>query len=186
MINAPLPNIPMPFALTPRRAIVLICAPLLASACATPSGDGYPSLAKRPVEGTLSTRPPEPQPAPPPLPADATLAERIARYRSDAAIGESRFRAALGAAQSRALSAAGSGVSSEAWLEAQMAISAADAARGPSVAALASLDTLQTARIDGGDNGGIIELAETLADVTAMVEAQNKALHALSASLRQP
>ena len=175
-----------PSALTPRRAFLLILAPLCVAACATPSGDGYPSLAKRPIEGTLSTRPPEPQPAPPPLPADASLAERIARYSGDAAAGESRFRAALGTAQARTRSAAGAGPSSEAWLEAQMAISAADAARGPSVAALASLDGLQTARIDGGNNAGIIELAETLASVSAMVEAQNRALHALSASLRQP
>lgn len=175
----------------PARPLVGLILPALLGTsllggCATPSGDGYPSLAKRPIEGTLSTRPPEPQPAPPPLPADATLAERIARHKSDAASGESRFRAALGTAQARTRAAAGSGVSSEAWLEAQMAISAADAARGSSVAALASLDALQTARIDGGNNADIIELAETLESVGAMVEAQNTALHALSASLRQP
>lgn len=168
------------------RIAPVILASALIGACTTASNDGYPSLAKRPVEGTLSTRPPEAQPAPPPLPADASLTERIERYRSDAATGENRFRAALGTAQARARNAAGTGVSSEAWLEAQMAISAADAARGPSVTALASLDTLQATRINANDNVGTIELNEALATIGAMVDAQNRALHALNGSLRQP
>ena len=168
------------------RIVPVILASALIGACATSSDDGYPSLAKRPVEGTLSTRPPEAKPAPPPLPADASLAERIERYRSDAATGENRFRAALGTAQTRTRNAAGAGVSSEAWLEAQMAISVADAAREPSVTALANLDTLQVTRINANDNAGTVELNEALATIGAMVDSQNRALHALNGSLRQP
>lgn len=169
-----------------RALLALILSAALLGACSTPSGDGYPSLAKRPIEGTLSTRPPEPQPEPPPLPADATLAEQIARHQSDAARGEAAFRAALGTAQSRTRSASGASTGSEAWIAAQMAISAADAARGPTVTALASLDKLQTAQINSGSNQGVLELNDALASVTALAHTQDDALHALNTSLRQP
>lgn len=165
--------------------ISVILVPLLAGACSTPKDDGYPSLAKRPIEG-ISTRPPEAQPEPPAPPADAALLGEIDTLRGQALSGESAFRNALGAAQARTRAAGGSAVSSEPWLNAQMAISGADAARAASVTALASLDKLKTERTNAGNLAGRNELTEAIEAVGAIVAAQDAALRGLSGSLRQP
>ncbi|MGE1076481.1 hypothetical protein ACQJ22_28570, partial [Pseudomonas fragariae (ex Marin et al. 2024)] len=77
--------------------------------------------------------------------------------------------AAYAAAEKAARAASGSSVSSDAWVAAQVAISALETARNDSVSALASLDTLYVDRTsaiaDGKENGGLdaLDTARTAA-----------------------
>ncbi len=122
--------------LAPARLTAALAAASLIAGCA-PSGD-FPSLAVRPVERDLAAAPE--RPAPPEAPADAQLTARIAELLAQVRQGESAFRAALPDAE-RATRAAG-GAGTESWVAAQQEISRLEAARAPTVAALAELDRL--------------------------------------------
>ncbi|MEJ7926157.1 hypothetical protein WG908_05215 [Sphingobium sp. AN641] len=170
------------------RSRLLPSLALLLSGCVGAQG-GYPSLAKRPIEGA-----PMAQPAPvvaPPVAADPALAQEVARYAAQAQAGQSAFDARLDAADRAARAAAGAGVSSEAWVVAQQAISALEQARNDSVSALASLDVLYVARANAEADGkavagGMDAIDTERAAALAMVDAQNDRIDALKARLAQP
>jgi hypothetical protein len=170
--------------MTPRR--ILTAFALFLSGCAG-APQSYPSLAKRPIESA-----PVAEIAPPPAPAsaDPELAAEIARYTAQADKGAAAFDTAYAKAD-RAVSAAKSaGVSSDAWVAAQVSISALEAARNDSVSALASLDTLyvrtSNAVADGKAQGGVAEVDAARAAALALVDRQNDRIDALKSRLPQP
>ena len=130
------------------RATLAILLPLaLAAGCAAPGP--YPSLAPRPAETAYPDDEEERQPVA--QPEDAALAAEIARLTGTAEAGDSEFGAALPAAE--AATAAAGGAGSDSWVEAQQQVSRLEAARAPTISALADLDALAVARASAGTLG---------------------------------
>ncbi|MGP1352454.1 MAG: hypothetical protein ACTS1Z_03960 [Parasphingopyxis sp.] len=163
-----------------RRAA--ICAmPLLLIACAGPEGEP-PSLATRPIEGILD----EPTRAIAPVPSatDATLAAEIERLVSQARAGDSDFDAAYPSARQAVDMAAGRPAESEAWIEAQLAVSALDSARAETTIALSALDTILAEQMMRGEPVEIDRLVEARDRVATLYAAQNARYGALNGRLR--
>jgi hypothetical protein len=125
-----------------------------------------------------------------PAAADPALGAEVARLDRQAASGDAAFQAQIGEGRNTAAAASGTAPSSEAWIKAQMTISALDSARYDSVAAMAGLDTLYIARQDNADAARVtadlaaIQPARTRA--LALVDAQNDVLDSLRKALKQP
>ncbi|MEO7786462.1 MAG: hypothetical protein ABIR77_01365 [Sphingomicrobium sp.] len=161
-----------------RSALLLL---LLAAGCSAPR-ISPPSLAPRaseaidprvPVERALVV-----------APVAAGLHERLAALLSQARDGEAAFRAALGPAQ-RTAAAAGA-ARSESWIAAQLALSAAEAARAPTTRAMSDIDALGGAEIRTRGGIGAEDLAAidaAAAEAGALDAAQRRALAALSARI---
>ena len=148
---------------------------------------GYPSLAKRAVENAPVA---EPVAAPAPVEADPALQAQVDRLSAQAQSGSAAFDRAWPAADRAARSAAGAAVSSEAWVAAQLAISALEAARNDSVSALASLDTLYVERsnavAEGKVRGGVEQIDVARKAALGIVDSQNDRIDAVKARLAQP
>ncbi len=169
--------------MTPRRLIASLA--LILSGCAGAPGS-YPSLAKRSIESA----PMQEAPAPPiPQKADAALVAQIKGFTDQAARGASAFDTAFARADKAASAAKGAAVSSDAWVAAQVAISALEAARNDSISALASLDTLYVQRTndvaDGKASGGVDEIDAARKATLKMVDDQNDRIDAMKARLPQ-
>lgn len=123
--------------------------PILALAgCAQPGGP-YPSLQpiaaeaidpRVPVERPINDRPVTP-----------AIAARLAGLVAEARAGDAAFAPLADAAER--LAAAAGAAANESWIVAQEALSAAVAARAPTVRALADIDALASGRLT--DQGGI-------------------------------
>jgi hypothetical protein len=118
-----------------RKALLL--SMLLLSACSTPGGP-YPSLQPRaaeaidprvPVERPINDRPVAP-----------SVASRLAELVSEAHAGDTEFEPVV--AQAERLAGAAGAPQSESWIAAQVALSAAIAARKPTAAAMGDIDAL--------------------------------------------
>jgi hypothetical protein len=162
-----------------RAASVL---PLLAfplTGCTAAQGP-FPSLAPRPIERELAQERPV-QPAPE-VPDDAALAQRIAALTGEARQGDAAFQTALAEAQRAAGGAGAAG--SEGWIAAQMGITRAEAARAPTVRALADLDRLGIEKARQPTSMRDREaLTAAVAEVQAMADRQHQRLDALRTSL---
>lgn len=170
--------------MTPRRLFTALA--LFLSGCAG-APQSYPSLAKRPIESApIATA----SPPAAPIPADAALSADIARHVGQAGRGAAAFDAAYAKADKAVRDAAGATVSSDAWVAAQVAISALEAARNDSVSALASLDTLYVQRsnavADGKAMGGLEDVDAARSAALALVDQQNDRIDAMKARLSQP
>src|SRR3546814_13853352 len=113
---------------------------LLLAGCVGGGGDGYPSLARRPVES-----PPEEKVVAPPeeaTPADPALVSDVEGLVQNARKASAIFDANVSGAQQKAAEAAGSDVSSEVWVVAQLAIATLESDRYDSVWEVCRLDTL--------------------------------------------
>lgn len=161
-------------------------APVLAlflSGCAMSTGEGYPSLAKRPVEGRLDVAPPAVESeAPGPLPAD--LVGRLARWGGDSAAAAQAFAAERRVAEPLVSAAAGAAVASEKWVVAQQAISRLQATRAPVSGALADIDRLYLQRSMDETIDGLPDIYALRTNLIAMVAAQDAVLAALEARLQ--
>ena len=170
--------------MTPRRLLAALA--LMLSGCAS-APQNYPSLAKRPIESAPVA---DVAPPPAPQPADAALSAQIARYAEQADKGASAFDAAYAKADRLVGAARTAGVSSDAWVSSQVAISALESARNDSVSALASLDTLYVQRsndvADGQAAGGVQDIDAARSAALALVDQQNDRIDALKARLPQP
>ena len=104
--------------------------------------------------------------------------------------GAAAFDATVGGTQERVNAAAGSAVSSESWVAAQLAISNLESQRYDSVFALASLDTLYVRRLNAiaeGEAQGSAEVIDRArADALALVDRQNDMLDELRNRLATP
>ena len=152
------------------RATLLLPVLVLAG-CATGDAAG-PSLGRRAVEAT-DFREPERSVAAP-APAGPQLAAELAGLRRRAEEGEAAFATLRPRADAAAARAGAEG--SEAWVEAQQLLSALEAARQPSTAALARLDTLLADRLLGGQDEGTADIQALQAELGAMVETQQRAI----------
>ncbi|HEX8642675.1 MAG TPA: hypothetical protein VF702_02035 [Allosphingosinicella sp.] len=162
------------------RYAAALAVAALACGC-TPKGE-FPSLAPRPLEAEDPLA--EPVRAPPVVAGEPALRARAAELVALARRGESAFDDAYrpAAAATRRAGAPGS----DSWVLAEQAISRAEAARAPTMAALAELDRLAAERAAVPTNEG-----DTAAIRAALDEAENLArgqqarLDALRASVRR-
>jgi len=144
------------------RAIPLLITPAMAaimllSACG--SREGFPSLAKRPVERITGSAPvvsSSPVTPPATIPTDLGLQSRLARLTEQARDAHAHFVATKGKTAGLVAAAAGAGVASESWSQATVALASLESRRSDAMIALAELDMLYAKeRIDGGDGGAI-------------------------------
>ena len=172
-----------------RRAAAFLALFALGAIDAQAQTRGYPSLAKRPAETANQQEQAKPAPVQP-VAVDAALVQTVQSLQSKAATADVAFRSEIEKGRPAVRAAAGSSPVSEAWVTAQMVISAADVARYESIASLASLDTLHVSKMDNQDaaraaaDAAAIEPARV--QVLAIVDAQNDALDALRKTLTQP
>lgn len=154
---------------------------LLLAACAGPEGEA-PSLAPRPIEGILD----EPVRAIAPIPSasDAALAAEIDALVREAESGDRAFAEAYPAAQAAVAAAAGSGLESEAWIEAQLAVSALGSTRTGTTRALGSLDAILAEQATTGEPAETERLLAARERVAGLYEGQVGRYEALNGQLR--
>jgi len=169
-----------------RSAIQMLA--LFLAGCAGGGNGDYPSLAKRPIESrdAEAANPPAVEA----VADDPAVVTEVDGLMQRARAGAAAFDAAVGGTQERVGAAAGSAVSSEAWVAAQLAISNLESQRYDSVFALASLDTLYVSRLNAiaaGEVRGSAELIDRArTDALAIVDRQNDVLDGLRDRLATP
>jgi hypothetical protein len=168
-----------------RRGSGTLCAAALAVAAlaggCTPKGE-FPSLAVRPIEAEDPLE--EPVRTPPVVASEPALSGRAAELLALARRGESAFDEAYGPAAAAARRAGPPG--SESWVVAQQALSRAEAARAPTLEALAELDRLASERAARPTNeGDFAAIRAALAETESLVRGQQQRSDALRASVRR-
>ena len=163
------------------RSPLFVAFPALALAIAgcTPEPGGYPSLLPRPIEKQSLAEPERPaQVAVPDAALDARIAEVTARLQS----GNQRFAAAAQEAEAKVAVARGVPEGSDAWLNAQTALSALDSLRAPTLTAVAELESMASERGMAG-KPAYPALDSAVAAAGAMATAQGDRIGALEAAL---
>lgn len=125
-----------------RLASPLLLAALALAGCA--SRGQFPSLAMRPAELNSTIEAPERPPIA--VPADAALGRDVSILVAEAEAGGRDFDAAYGPAESAVARAGASG--SDAWVDAEVALSRLEAARGRAAGALGELHQIAARRAD--------------------------------------
>lgn len=170
--------------MNPRRLLPSLA--LFLSGCAS-TFQGYPSLAKRAIEGAPIA---EAAPQPSPVAPEPELVQNVDRLTAQAKAGGAAFDKAWPGADKATRTAASSAVSSDAWVAAQTALSTLESARNDSVSALASLDVLYVERsnvvAEGKASGGLDAIDAARASALAIVDGQNDRLDSLRGRLAQP
>ena len=151
----------------------------LALAGCTQSPDAYPSLLPRPIESQSLAEPERPAAVARP---DATLDARIAEATATLQTGNQRFAAAAQEAEAKVAVARGVAEGSEAWLDAQTALSNLESLRAPILTTLAALETLASERGQAGQPA-YPALDSAVAAADAMATAQGDRIGALEAAL---
>lgn len=164
------------------RAIILSSALLLAG-CAGPEGQP-PSLSSRSIEGILD----EPIRGIAPLQSsdDAALAGQIDVLVAQAEAGNTVFTSEYPITEIAIAEAAGSAVESEAWIVAQISVSALDSARSETVRALGALDAILADQALNAAPSETVRLLEAREHVAMLYDAQNTRYDRLQAQLRTP
>jgi hypothetical protein len=125
------------------RLLLLVPAVVAALGGCTARGD-FPSLAMRPAEREPLIE--APARAPTQTTSDAALLRQVSALEARGTAGARDFDAAYGPAEAAVARAGASG--SDAWIEAQVALSRLEAARGQATSALADLEQLALDRAD--------------------------------------
>ena len=161
-------------------ARILFSSLLLLLALAGCAAKGsFPSLAPRAAEKLSMDEPVREAPVAAP---DNRLPARAAEWLAQARQGQAAFEAALPAARARA--AAAGAATSESWIEAQMALSRLEAARAPTVTALAQLDALIAAQAGLPTNpDDLAAMQDVMETVAELARAQQEAIDRLRTSL---
>ena len=165
--------------------LLLAPASLLAlSACAAASSD-YPSLAIRDAErprGAIDApAPAEPTP-PPPRVVGADILQQVSDLRSEAASAHQRFLRSAPAARRAVAAGAGAARASDAWASAQVALADLETQRSRTAIPLADLDELLVSQATAFDP--VAEIAQAHAEVTALVEEEDRVLAGLRSRIR--
>ncbi len=161
---------------------------LLATACTGLAGcakpGSYPSLLPRPIEKQLGE--PGVPPVVAPLPDDPQVAAQVARFLDEARAGEHAFRAAFPAAE-QAVKRAGA-VGSDGWIQAQEAVSRAEAAESRTTRALADLDHYGAERSNAKAISApdLAHLQAATAEAQRLADAQHAEIKQLQAALHSP
>jgi hypothetical protein len=162
------------------RAPIALILPLLASLGACQARIDAPSLAPRPAE-----RQPILDPAPasePDTPLDPALAGRLSAILAAAEQGQVAFDRARQAADSAVTRARGAAEGSEAWIAAQQAVSALEAARAPVQAQVTAVAELRADPANAAQaNRDAIDVAASR--IATIDDAQAAAIQALGARL---
>jgi len=167
------------------RSIRWLVLPLLVGACTAPAD--HPSLAPRAVERFTTIEPTTTPITQPAIPEDASRQERVSALVARAREADALFRSRLSEAQAAAARGAGSGIGSEAWVQAQQAVSRADVARTPVTQSLADLDALQIASAEAGVGiEATAALTTALDEVGSLSAAEDQAIAALTTRLGTP
>ena len=140
----------------------------------------HPSLAPRAIERFTAT---EPAPAPPPpaaLPEDASRQERAGLLLAQAIESDARFQERLAEVRTVVASGSGAAPGSEAWVQAQQAISRIETLREPVSRTLADLDQLQIDAAQAGigteAEGQLASAIQKVASIDARQEEEIAAL----------
>ncbi len=178
------------------RPWILALAALALPACAAQGS--FPSLAPRAAEYELAGQAPPPCVAgsfaappgatgePAAQVADPQLAARVAELTGQARRGQAEFEKILAGARTRIGRAGATG--SDGWVAAQQDVSRLEAARAPSVDALADLDALVLTRSSAAgtsdaDRQSLLAAAE---EIRQLVDTQQAEIDRLAASLSGP
>ena len=168
---------PLSFRTLAPALVVMACG---LAGCANPDMSAYPSLARRPIERQVAVVPPQPTSVPTPAVVSATVMEAVAALGRDADAGHSAFLSELAAGRAVVLAGRGAATGSEAWAAAEVALSRMEAARGPTMVALAELDRLTLEQLAAGDAAATAQFAAQQARVAQLAEDQTAALVALT------
>lgn len=163
------------------RSPLFATLPALAIALAgcTQSPDSYPSLLPRPIEKQSLAEPERPVPVATP---DAKLDARIAELTASLTMGNQRFATAAQEAEAKIAVARGVAEGSDAWLDAQTALSTVESLRAPTLTGLAALEELAIERGKAGEPP-YPALDSAIAAADAMAKAQSDRIQALEAAL---
>lgn len=164
-----------------RTIAATLCLAALAGCAST--GDRYPSLSIRDaerVEGEFTVAPPAPVVTPPPpLPADT--AGRLTQLRAQANSAHQKFLAAVPGTRSTVAAARGAGITDDRWAGAQIALADLDSARSEAAVALGDLDLMFADAALAQELRD--EIVQTRAEVTALIEEEDRVLAELRGSL---
>jgi hypothetical protein len=161
--------------------------PLLAltalAGCAGPSGP-YPSLLPRPIEREFGDAAVPPTVAP--VPGDPEVTARASAFVAAAREGDRGFHTALPAAE-EAVRHAGA-VGSDSWIQAQQAVSRAEAAQQPTIRALSELDRYATDRANAKalSADDLARMQAATADVQRLSDAEHAEIDRLQRALKSP
>ncbi len=162
-----------------KRSISITIATALGG-CASGDVSAFPSLARRAIEQRAAVVPSSPASPAIPEPVSATLAEAIVGLGRDADGGNAVFTALLPPSRAPIQAGRGAAVGSEAWAQAEMALSRLEAARGPTVFALAELDRLALEQLEADNQAAADAFGVEQVRVAAMVAAQQQTLRSLT------
>ena len=147
----------------------------------------HPSLAPRAIERFTTTKP---APAPPPpaaLPEDASRQERAGLLLAQAIESDARFQERLAEVRTVVASGSGAAPGSEAWVQAQQAISRIETLREPVSRTLADLDQLQIDATQAGiGTEAEGELASAIQKVASIDARQEEEIAALRERVLNP
>ena len=118
----------------------------------------------------------------PALPASPALKAQLQALVEQAQKGQSAFEISQRQLAGQIAAAKGSAVLSESWIAGQQAISVVEAARSPTTAARATLDSL-LAQATVTNGAGQAEIAEAQELVAHMADGQSRTLASLNSSL---
>jgi len=159
---------------------------LLTQACA-PIAD-HPSLAPRAIERfSVDEEPATAAPQPSPLPANASQDQRISALVAKARDGDASFQQRLHESRAIVEQGIGASVGSEAWVQAQQALTRAEAARTVVTDSLADIEAVQLAAAQAGSaatGSAMIESART--DISALEASERAQIDALRTRLTNP
>jgi hypothetical protein len=165
--------------------LCVLAAPVFATGCAVPVD--HPSLAPRAVERFTVTEPSPPPPSQPAIPEDASLQERATALVAQARTADARFRERLADAKAMVANGSGAAIGTEAWVQAQQAVSRVDVLREPVARSLADLDALQVSSAEKGIGTDTeTALSAALNDVASIDTAQGQAIASLKQQLSTP
>ncbi|AQR73172.1 hypothetical protein [Sphingomonas sp. LM7] len=163
------------------RSPLLAALPILVAALGgcTQSPDAYPSLLPRPIESQSLAEPDRPAPVVAPDPA---LDKRIAEAGAALTAGNQRFIKAAQEAEAKVAVARGVREGSDAWLDAQTALSTLESLRAPILASVSELEDLAIARGQAGQPP-YPALDSAITAGNAIATAQGDRIGALEAAL---
>ncbi|QIG80629.1 hypothetical protein G5C33_13115 [Sphingosinithalassobacter tenebrarum] len=158
---------------------LLLLAGATALAGCADGTDRYPSLLPRDIEDQSLAEPKVPAPVATP---DAALDTRIAELREQVDMAITAFDTAARGAESKVAVAAGTATGSDLWLDAQAALGILDSARGQTLDAAVTLDSLAIQRgLDGKPPYPALQTASETANAAA--ERQRTRIEALERRL---
>ncbi|WP_374527727.1 hypothetical protein [Novosphingobium sp.] len=164
-------------------APLLITATALALGACASDRDGYPSLARRPIERLNTAPEPVATPEVPPAPPGPEVLNRLDVALGRARSADAQFRQHESPTRTAVAAAQGAPVASEAWSVATIAVSDLESARSDAMIALADVDEIYAkARIEGGDTTAI---EATRNQILEMVTGQDAVLDSLKDALTQ-